>query len=236
MNNSYKRDPIFKSSIDDPDSLFSVLNEDEKLELKQNCIIKNVKKGEVVFNEGESPRGLICVHSGNIKVYKTGFSGREQIVRLARTDGFIGYKALFAEKSHTTSAAAIEDSVIYIYNKKVLYDIVDKNHLFARAIIKLLATEIQFSFDRILGLTQKHLRGRIAETILLLMETYGYDDDDKTLRARLSREDIAHLSNMTTSNAIRTLTALARENVIQLAGRKISIIDLPALKKINEKG
>jgi CRP/FNR family transcriptional regulator, polysaccharide utilization system transcription regulator len=236
MNTKYRKDSIYNSSIDDPHSIFSVLSEEEKQELKQNCTIKNIKRGEVIFREGDTPRGLICVSSGNIKVYKTGFSGREQIVRLARPDGFIGYKALFAEKTHTSSAAAIEDTVIYIYNKKILYNIIDSNHLFARAIIKLLATEIQFSFERILGLTQKHLRGRIAETILLLLETYGYEDDNRTLRARLSREDIAHLSNMTTSNAIRTLTALARENVIQLAGRKIIVLDIATLEKINEKG
>ena len=58
----------------------------------------------------------------------------------------------------------------------------------------------------------------------------------KQSRVSLSREDIANLSNMTTSNAIRTLSNLASEGIIEIAGRKISILDSNHLEHISELG
>jgi CRP-like cAMP-binding protein len=70
----------------------------------------------------------------------------------------------------------------------------------------------------------------------VLRDTYGFENDGKTIRVYLSREDIANLSNMTTSNAIRTLSILASEEIISLEGRKIMILDSYKLEKISELG
>ena len=93
-----------------------------------------------------------------------------------------------------------------------------------------------FSNNRTVSLTQKHIRGRLAESLLILRDTYGYEADGKTIRASMSREDIANLSNMTTSNAIRTLSNLASEGTIEITGRRISIIDGNQLERISELG
>jgi CRP-like cAMP-binding protein len=87
-----------------------------------------------------------------------------------------------------------------------------------------------------ISLTQKHIRGRLAESILLLKEKYGFEHDNKTLKVYLSREDLSNLSNMTVSNCIRTLTAFSGEKVIATDGRKIKILDLELLEKISRQG
>jgi len=71
---------------------------------------------------------------------------------------------------------------------------------------------------------------------LILRDTYGYEADGMTIRATMSREDIANLSNMTTSNAIRTLSGLAAERIINITGRRISILDDIQLEHISELG
>jgi len=85
-------------------------------------------------------------------------------------------------------------------------------------------------------LTQKHIRGRLAESLILLKRKYGYENDGSTLKIYLSREDIANLSNMTTSNAIRTLLTFANEKVIAIDGRKIKILDFNRLERISALG
>jgi CRP-like cAMP-binding protein len=102
--------------------------------------------------------------------------------------------------------------------------------------MKTFADELGFSNNRTVSLTQKHIRGRLAESLLVLRDTYGFENDGKTIRVYLSREDIANLSNMTTSNAIRTLSILASEEIISLEGRKIMILDSYKLEKISELG
>jgi CRP/FNR family transcriptional regulator, polysaccharide utilization system transcription regulator len=154
----------------------------------------------------------------------------------SRPQGFIGYRAIFADSSYYASAIAIEDSSICIFEKDCFIKIVRKNPDLALILMKAFAEELGFSINRTVSLTQKHIRGRLAESLLVLRDTYGYENDGKTIRVYLSREDIANLSNMTTSNAIRTLSTLASEEIISIEGRKIMILDCHKLERISELG
>ena len=102
--------------------------------------------------------------------------------------------------------------------------------------LKELSSLLGLSVERTMNLTQKHIRGRLAEALLLMKEKYGVEEDGMTLAVYLSREDLAHLSNMTTSNAIRTLSAFAQEGVIAIDGRKIKFINVDELQTISDRG
>lgn len=222
--------------IENKMSVFNVLDQKEKDLLIKNYTTHNYKKNDIIFKEGDKPIGLICLSEGKVKVFKEGVGGREQIVRMAKPVGFIGYRALFAEENHTATAVAIEDSVISIINKDTMYRLLRSNPQLSLSIIKAFATELGFSNNRTVTLTQKHIRGRLAESLIFLKDTYGFENDGSTIKIYLSREDIANLSNMTTSNAIRTLSTFAGENVIGIDGRKIKILDLHKLERISELG
>jgi len=61
-------------------------------------------------------------------------------------------------------------------------------------------------------------------------------EDGQTLAITASREDLANLSNMTTSNAIRTLSVFAQEGVLKIDGRNITILDEEQLRQISNNG
>jgi CRP/FNR family transcriptional regulator, polysaccharide utilization system transcription regulator len=222
--------------IDNSKSVFKVLSDEEKKYIKQHHVCIKFKRNETIFKCGDKPIGLTCLSSGKVKVFKEGISGREQILRMAKPIGFIGYRALFAEEHHTASAVAIEDSVVCKIEKEAMFEVLKSNSDLAIRIIKAFATELGFSNDRTVTLTQKHIRGRLAESLIFLMETYGFEPDNTTIKVYLSREDIANLSNMTTSNAIRTLSTFASEGLIDIDGRKIQIKDINKLERISELG
>jgi CRP-like cAMP-binding protein len=222
--------------IDNQMSVFSVLNVEEKELLKRNSTCTHYRKGDIIYKEGDKPTGLICLSKGKVKIFKEGVGGREQIVRMAKPVGFIGYRALFAEQNYIASAEAIEDCVICTIEKESLYKILKGNYEFTLSIIRSLASELGFSNNRTVTLTQKHIRGRLAESLIFLKDTYGLEEDNSTIKVYLSREDIANLSNMTTSNAIRTLSTFATEKIITLDGRKIRILDIKGLERISEMG
>jgi len=222
--------------IDNPKSVFTVLTLKEKEFLKQNYTCAFYKKGEIIFKEGDKPMGLMILAEGKVKIFKEGVGGREQIVRMAKPVGFIGYRALFAEENHTATAVAIEDCVSCIVDKESVFRVMRSNAELSMSVIQSFASELGFSHDRTVTLTQKHIRGRLAESLIFLKDTYGSEDDNKTIKIYLSREDVANLSNMTTSNAIRTLSTFAQEGVISIDGRKIRILDLTKLERISELG
>lgn len=219
-----------------PDAIFSLLTPEQLEHVQKNHSCAQYKKNDILFKEADEPIGLIVLCQGKVKVFREGVGRREQIVRMVKPYGLMGFRALFAEENHIATAVALEDTVVCIVDKDDLMKIIRENSDFAIGIIKSLATDLGFSNRRTVALTQKHIRGRLAESLLFLKDTYGLEDDEATIKIYLSREDIANLSNMTTSNAIRTLSTFASEGVISISGRKIKITDLKKLERISALG
>lgn len=222
--------------IDNPGSVFYLLTEKEKEELEQHISLYHYKRNEVIFKQSDKPAAFLMLVSGKVKIFKEGVGGREQIIGIARSLEMIGSRALFAEENHISSAVALEESVVCSVNHHFIVNVALRNYHFSKYIIKNLSMELGFSHNRTVSLTQKHIRGRLAESLIILKEKYGYEHDGMTLKVYLSREDIANLSNMTTSNAIRTLSSFANENVIDIDGRKIKILDFGRLDRISKLG
>ncbi len=228
--------PYIELCLEGSYSIFKGLNQKDKETIAEHYILAHVKKGDPLFKEGEKSRGLVCIASGKVKVFREGVGGREQILKMVRQQGIIGYRVLFSENVWSVSASAIEDTSICIFDKNTILKILKKNADFSLKLAKVLADELWFSTQRTISLTQKHVRGRLAESLLMLADTYGFEPDGKTMRVSMSREDIAHLSNMTTSNAIRTLSNMAAEGIIELKGKKIMILEYTNLEYISEHG
>lgn len=216
--------------------LASVLTASERKQVLSEMKVETFKKNEPIYSEGDVPSHLLCLISGKVKIYKDGVGGRAQIVRVLNAVEYFGFRAAFAGEDYVTSAAAFESSVIACIPITLIQDLVMRNARLGWFFIHRLATALGKSDARTVGLTQKHIRGRLAESILFLKDSYGTEDDGETLSIKPSREDMANLSNMTTSNAIRTLSTFAQENLISLDGRKIKILDEAALQKISKMG
>lgn len=222
--------------IDEMDDMWKSLTQGERFYLRENTELQQFKKNELLYREGDNPTHLLCLVSGKVKIYKTGLGTRKQIIRLVRPNEIFGFRCFFACQTHSTSAAAVEPIQTYMVPIDVINQIVQSNNKIATAFIKKLAVDLGLSDDLIVSLTQKHIRGRLAETILFLKRYFGVEDNGDTLDSSFSREDIACLSNMTTSNAIRTLSNFVSEGILDLDGRRITIRDLDKLKKISKLG
>jgi CRP-like cAMP-binding protein len=228
--------PYIELCLEGHSSVFkSLLPKDKELIDKHHSVVI-YKKNQLIIKDGEKTKGLIFLASGKVKIFKVGVGGREQIIRMVRQNGFIGYRALISESTHTVSAETLEESAVCIIEKGILQKIIKKNAELSYRFMKVVTEELITLANRTVSLTQKHIRGRVAESLLVLRDIYGLDADGKTIKVALSREDIASLSNMTTSNAIRTLSNLSAEGIIGIEGRKIRILDSKNLDRISELG
>jgi len=204
--------------------------------LKRNYEIKHYKKNDIIYLEGDEPKDLLCLMHGKVKIYREGVGGRLQIMRILTAVEYFGYRALLAEEPYVTNAMAIEPTTIYIIPGEVFISLLKENNDLAFHFIKALAIDLGISDARTVTLTQSHIRGRLAESLIFLKNTYGYEEDGVTISVYLSREDLASLSNKTNSIAIRILTAFVNEKMITVDGRKIKIIDEEKLSKISKSG
>ena len=118
----------------------------------------------------------------------------------------------------------------------VVKELIDRNRDVAWFFIHELSRNLGSADTRTVNLTQKHIRGRLAEALVVMIDHYGFEPDGVTLRVYMSREDLANLSNMTTSNAIRTLTTFVNEKMIVVDGRQIKVTNEAALRKVSKFG
>lgn len=213
-----------------------MLSPEEKHRISDAMTIHRFKKNQIIYAERDEPETLWCLLEGKAKMYKDGIGGRQQTLRLLRPVQYFGYRAYFAGEPYVHTAATMEPSVIGAIPMKLVSELIDENRRVAWFFIHELSRNLGSADTRTVNLTQKHIRGRLAESLIVLLDSYGVEDDGMTLRVYMGREDLANLSNMTTSNAIRTLTAFVAEKVIIVDGRKIKIVDEPALRKISKFG
>jgi CRP-like cAMP-binding protein len=230
------KDPYIELCFEGASSILRGLSQEEKELLDHHHQVINFRKGEIIEGPESKLRAPVCLASGKAKVFRIGAGNREQIIKMLRPLNFISYRPLFSDTNSIFSAVAIEESAVVVFERNSLNKILKQNAEMAVRFMRAMSDDLLFSNNRLVSLTQKHVRGRVAESILLLRDTYGVEADGRTLRVVISREDLAHLSNMTTSNAIRTLSGLVSEKILDTAGRKIIILNSDRLEKISESG
>ena len=227
---------IEKVINEDMAEIWSILNGDEKRLIVDNFNVQTFKKNQFIYAEGDEPEYLWCLLKGKVKKTKEGVGGRVQILRLIRPVQYFGYRAYFAKEPYVSSASAFEPSTLGAIPLDLVREMIDNNRELAWFFIRELSRNLGGSDTRIVNLTQKHIRGRLAEALMVLRENYGYEEDEATLKIYMSREDLANLSNMTTANAIRTLSTFVEERLITVDGRRIKFINEPQLRKISKFG
>ena len=231
-----RKSTIEINSIEKVSELWEYLTPEEREHLNKNFIVKHYKKNEMIYSESDTPHDLLCLVGGKVKIFRKGTGGRSQIVRIIKAVEYFGYRALLAEGPYVTNAMSIENSIIYAIPGQIFISLLKQNHELAFFFIKALATDLGISDSRSVNLTQKHIRGRLAESLLFLKDTYGYEHDSATISIYLSRDDLANFSNMIASNVTRTLRSFANDKIITVDGRKIKIIDEEKLKGIAKFG
>lgn len=227
---------IEKVMKEDMAAIWSLLDSEEKRRVAESFTIHNFKKNQRIYAEGDEPEFLWCLLKGKVKLYKDGIGGRAQILRLMRPVQYFGYRAYFARERYVSSTAAFEASTLGSLPMSLVEDMISKNIKLAWFFIHELSRNLGGSDTKIVNLTQKHIRGRLAEALILLRDNYGYEEDCSTLNIYMAREDLANLSNMTTSNAIRTLSDFSNEKLITVDGRRIQILNESLLRKTSKFG
>lgn len=190
------------------------------------------KRGQNIFFQGTRPSGMFCIYSGKVKVYKIDHTGKEQIVRLARNGDILGYRSLIGGEYYSSFAAALEDSLICFIPREVFFEMLQSDDQLNMKLMRLLSRDLGSAEERIAKMAQKPVRERLAETLLMLQNFYGRDEQGEPLAISLTREDLANIVGTATETVIRFLSEFRQSGLIALEGRKIRLTDPQGLLRI----
>lgn len=201
----------------------------DKISHLKSCV--SFKKGQVIMSEGSRPQGVYCVHSGKLKVYKIGTEGKEQITRFATNGDLIGYRSILSDEPISASISALEDTHACYIPKSSFFEVIEQNPKFSLNVLKLSCHELGEAGKMIASLAQKTVRERLAEILLILRATFG-EDEEGYLDIKLTREEIANMVGTATESAIRLLSDLKGEGLIETKGKRIKLADVAGLRHL----
>lgn len=217
-------------------SLLDELDTEELTLLNANRTTVSYQAGEYLYKEGTRPFGLMCLNTGKVKVLMTGYTENELIVDLKKPVDFLGLTSLLTGEKYSTSAVALEPSEVCIIELENFTRVARNNNRLLEKINEHLGFELLRTQQRMLGLTQKHMRARLADALLFVQDIFGEDPQDGSLNMPMKRSDLAALSNMTTSNAIRTLSEFSDNDIVTVDQRKVTIGSRSQLHMISLRG
>ena len=192
-----------------------------------------IKKGENIMTEGNSINGLYCIQDGKCKLTKLNTNGKEQIIKFIKGGDILGHRSILSDEPVGLNATALEDMRVCFIPKGDILESIKDNPQFSLNLIKNISLQLSHANTSISQMAQKPVKDRLAETLLSLEEIFGVDSED-CIDVILTREEIANTIGTATESAIRLLSNLKKDGVINLLGKKIKILNKNALKNLSE--
>jgi CRP-like cAMP-binding protein len=212
-------------------SVLKSLEEDDLIRISGCKTSKSIKKGDVLFREGEAINGVFCVKEGLCKLSKLSTNGKDQIVKLVVKGNLIGQRSLVTEEVSNLTAVAVNDmKVCFLPKEEVLHDL-NRNISFSMDMLQDMAMQLKHSDNVIVDMVQKSVKQRLADVLIFLNDNFDANSNGY-LDIILSREDYGSIVGTATESAIRILSQFKKEGLISTSGKQIKIENLEGLKRV----
>ena len=181
--------------------------------------IRNIKKRQVIYYEGDQPAGLYLILTGRVKTYKLSEDGRELLTAIYGPEEYFGVNALLMTDSYHESAEAVEDTALCLLPKDMVEQLINHYPEVGREFIKILSNNLKEKEEQLLQLAYHSVRKRMSQVLLRLAGT-----DPQGAVLKISRDDLAAMAGMATETVSRTLSDFKDEGLIEKKGSQIIIL------------
>ena len=196
-------------------SSLKALSKDELIHLANCKDSVTVKKGEVIFNEGDVMNGVYCIKEGTCKLVKMNSNGKDTIIKLITKGELLGQTSILTEEKSTLSAIAVDDMRVCFIPKSEILGFIDDNKSFSLEVTKNVCQNLNDAINFAVNHTHKTVKERLAISLLEILNSAGTDNEGY-LNLQLTREEIASMVGTATESCIRLLAELKKENLIDL--------------------
>lgn len=204
----------------------------EELKNVSDCkTTKFYKKGDIIFDEGESLNGVYCVRDGICKLLKLNANGKDQTVKLLGKGELIGQRSIISNERTNLSAVALNDVELCFVPKEQIINSIKSNKEFSFDVLQHLAQDLREAEDDLINMAQKSVSQRLAEALLYIHKNFGAEPDG-TLNLVLSREDYASIVGTALESAIRILSQFKKDGLISTDGKQIKLENIEGLKRV----
>jgi len=193
---------------------------------------KKIEKGAKLFCEGDTVSGVYFIRKGFLKVELNGKQGRPLILRIAGKGAVFGHRVAAKHNHHTNSATAISDVQFCYIPFKTFDKIANNCQELKQQIINRFLDELELTEKKVLYLAHKSVKEKIAEALVLLAETYQYEERKQSFRISLCRQDIADLVGSTKEQVSKILKEFEKDGLIKYTAKKFNYLNIGQLRSM----
>lgn len=203
---------------------------EELEELSQSKQVRNYKKKDIIYYEGDSPNALYFLNKGKVKTYRVNEDAKEYITGLVKQGDFFGYLPIMENRSYDECAEALEEVEVCRIAKQDFLDLLQKNRDVSTQFIKMISNDLIERERKLLSLAYDPVRKRTANALLELKERYGAGEEP--YKIDLMRSDLASMVGTASESVIRTLAEFKEDGLIHINGKEITLLEPEKLRKI----
>ncbi|MBE9583981.1 response regulator [Mucilaginibacter sp. JRF] len=189
--------------------------------------VRQIKKKQILYYDGDTPQGLYLVLEGGVKTIKMAEDGRELLTGLYKADDYLGIHALLLDESYTDTAEAVEDSAVCLLPRDMTINLLNKYPDVGQQFIRILANNVREKEEQLIELAYNSVRKRLAQVLIRLSKQSA-----DPAQFKISRDELAAMAGMATETVSRTLTDFKEEGSIEKKGSQVTILDINRLIKM----
>lgn len=210
--------------------LFADLSEAEMNFLATRAVAQHYSPGQLIFHEGDPCEGLFVVQSGELRIFKTSFTGREQVLSVEGPGASVAELPVFDDGDYPASAAAVTPTTVLFIRKKDFQALCLQHPEVSLKVLKVVGSRLRRLVGIIEELSFTTVRHRLAAQLLRLAQTKGQQTNRGIEFTLPTNQELAAQVGTVRELVSRNLSRLQAVRIIRLEGKNVIVPDLKALQ------
>ena len=204
------------------DALLAQLSEPDRVRLLSSMKTRRLRRGDVLFWEGDVADAAFVIDSGHLIVERTSEAGDVIAMAIVGAGELIGEQALLSNDPRIATARAVDATELRVLGRGAFDDLRKSEPSFDAMLIRFLDQRLRALADLLMDARHRPVEDRIRRTIRQLHSQFGAE-------IPLSQEVVASLAGTTRPTANGVVRALQDEALVKLARGRLTILDAEAI-------
>jgi CRP/FNR family transcriptional regulator, cyclic AMP receptor protein len=191
--------------------LFSLLTNDQAQGIADAVVKRRFRRSEIVVEFGKKSNALFILLTGRARVLTADSRGREVILAVLQPGDYVGEMSLIDNEPHSATVRAEVQTDMLILGRTEFARCLPENSSLSYAIMRGLVHRLRSADRQIESLALLDVYGRVARTLLEMAET---DGDQRIIRNKVSRQDLAKIVGASREMVSRVMKDLEERGMV----------------------
>jgi CRP/FNR family transcriptional regulator, cyclic AMP receptor protein len=211
--------------------IFTDLSDTELSFLSERAVRRKYENGELLFHEGDPCAGLFVIESGNVRIFKSSATGREQVLSIDGPGSSVAELPVFDGGKYPASAAAVNEVAALFVSRQDFHSMCLVHPQVALKVLRIVGKRLRALVGIIEELSFTTVRSRLISLLVKFAREQSQGPGPVTITLPSSNQELAAHIGTVRELVSRNMSRLQAEGLIKIDGREVTIPDVKALQE-----